>query len=379
MRLIINTSTIKVGGAVQVALNIIMSSRDVMEWDIFFITNKELYALAKTDSEKTLVLSHSPAKPTAFKERSLIKEFARNINPDVIYSVGAPSYIFFKHLEVLRLTNPWIINKFSKLYKLYPLSERIAMRAKVIVQRLFLYKSKYFITQTEDAKQKIISNLKKESENVYVIENVFSYTFRSYVDLHFTRDYQKDINVLIVSAPYPHKNLNLAIDIASLLKAKEVKNIYFTVTYPAEDFLTSDFYKKIKEKGVENYFRNLGKVNLEQLPEIYKSAHILFLPTLLEIFSVTLLEAMIFEIPILTTKFSFNETVCEDAAIYLDNPYDAEEAMSKIFMLIDSPAKRKELVESGKKKVSRINFKENIYERHFDVIKEISQRNSLNQ
>lgn len=372
MKIIINTSTIHVGGAVQVAINIIKNSFLQKSDEIYYITNQVVYEACSTDLERTMIVSKSPASIFGFEAKRQIKSFANLINPDIIYSVGAPSYINFKQKEVLRLTNPWIINSLnSDVYKIYNYKQRLLMKLKVVVQRLYLRKTTFFITQTCDAKEKIVLNLNKLENNVFVIENTFSQTFKEYVGNHVERDYNNRINVLSIAAPYPHKNLILLVKIAKKLKETNNNKFHFIITYPEKEYLHSDLFKEINKFDVKDYFTNLGKVSLEELPKIYSESHILLLPTLLEVFSASLLEAMVFNLPIITTKFSFNTEVCGKGAIYLDNPYDEEDALQKLNFLIESESVRNTLIDCGKEVFNKSVSWDNIYNKHFEVLNEI--------
>ncbi|WP_293879924.1 glycosyltransferase [Sphingobacterium sp. UBA1498] len=371
MRIIINTATIHLGGALQVAINIIKNSFLQSSSEIYYISNRAVYDACPTDISKTLIVDQSPASILRLKLKRQIKSFANSLNPDIIYSVGAPSYINFKQKEVLRLTNPWIINSLdSSVYQIYNFRERLLMKLKVIIQRFYLVNAIYYITQTNDAKDKIVSNLKKCADNVFVVENTFSLTFKEYIGKNFARNYDSTINVLSIAAPYPHKNLLLLVKIAKLLKESNDHKFQFFITYPVEEFMHSALYKMIKKNNVEKYFTNLGKVSLSDLPDIYKKTHILLLPTLLEVFSASLLEAMVFNLPIITTEFSFNTEVCGNGALYLKNPFDGEEALDKLQKLMNKSF-RDELLEKSRKNFEEKITWENVYDKHFKILQNI--------
>ena len=49
-------------------------------------------------------------KHTYIKVRKGIKLFVKKIDPDVAYSIVAPSYFSLGCKEVMRITNPWVIH-----------------------------------------------------------------------------------------------------------------------------------------------------------------------------------------------------------------------------------------------------------------------------
>ena len=81
----------------------------------------------------------------------------------------------------------------------------------------------------------------------------------------------------------------------------------------------------------------------------------LFLPTLLESFSVTYLEAMHFGVPVLTSDLDFARFVCGDAAIYFD-PWDPGSIKDAILRLRTDSDLGRELVARGHERL-RAEFK----------------------
>lgn len=375
MTVIINTATINVGGAVQVAINVIKQSFLIKDLDIFYITNQYLFDLIPVDRSKVLIVSKSPAGLLNSKEKKQIKNFADDVNPDVIYSVGAPSYVSFNQEEVLRLTNPWIINSlFSEVYSIFSPIQQNILRLKILVQRQFLKRPKYFITQTEDAKTKIVLNLGKENKNVFVVPNTISSNFEGYLNEDFQKDYNDNLNVLIIAAPYPHKNLKLVCETAKILKERGIDKIKFKITYPKEEFDQSDIGKLINKYKITEYVENIGKIPLSHLPDIYKKSHVLLLPTLLEVFSVSLLEAMVFKVPIITTNYSFNTDVCGNAALYINNPFDANEVVDCLLKIKESEELREQLIKEGQEIINKNVNNNDIYLEHFKIIKQIAAK-----
>ena len=76
----------------------------------------------------------------------------------------------------------------------------------------------------------------------------------------------------------------------------------------------------------------------------------MFLPTLLECFSASYVEAMKMERPIITSDMGFAHTICEDATLYID-PINVEDIASKIIKLYNSKDLQNKLVENGLEKL----------------------------
>jgi glycosyltransferase involved in cell wall biosynthesis len=79
----------------------------------------------------------------------------------------------------------------------------------------------------------------------------------------------------------------------------------------------------------------------------------LILPTLLESFTATYLEAMKFDCPVLTSDLDFAREVCGDAAIYFD-PWNVDDMCEAVVRLRDEPALQQQLRWQGRERLSQM-------------------------
>ena len=78
------------------------------------------------------------------------------------------------------------------------------------------------------------------------------------------------------------------------------------------------YCQKIIQESLDSVIINVGSVYLEDIPHLYQLTDGLLLPTLLESYSGTYIEALFYEKPIFTSYFDFTKTVCKEAAFYFD-------------------------------------------------------------
>ena len=97
--------------------------------------------------------------------------------------------------------------------------------------------------------------------------------------------------------------------------------------------------RAIESQGLTDRILNLGPVDLEDLPNVYRASDALFLPTLLESFSGTYLEAMHYGLPILTTDLDFARNICRDAALYFD-PENLDGIVNLLESFAEAPGNR---------------------------------------
>jgi len=68
---------------------------------------------------------------------------------------------------------------------------------------------------------------------------------------------------------------------------------------------------------------------------LYEQSHVIFLPSLLEVFSAVYPESLCTGVPLVTTDLRFSRDVCKDAAIYFE-PTNAHSAAERIVHLAEN-------------------------------------------
>jgi len=94
----------------------------------------------------------------------------------------------------------------------------------------------------------------------------------------------------------------------------------------------------------------------------------MFLPTLLECFSASYVEAMKMKKPIITSDMGFARTVCDDAAIYFD-PMDANDITAKIIKLVLSVELQNKLIETGLERLKMFGTAKERAKHYLDICK----------
>jgi glycosyltransferase involved in cell wall biosynthesis len=136
---------------------------------------------------------------------------------------------------------------------------------------------------------------------------------------------------------YPHKNLEMIVETFSRFR-EELSDVAVILTVENDGFRDSArFRSRLANAGLEDNVINVGGLAQSELGQYYKACHALFLPTLLESFSGTYLEAMHFERPILTSDLDFAHEVCGEAALYFD-PWSPDSVRAAIERLKGDPA-----------------------------------------
>jgi len=149
---------------------------------------------------------------------------------------------------------------------------------------------------------------------------------------------------------YAHKNVEALAEVFERF-ADDLRDVTVIFTIEPDDHpLAGRFLARIRCGQLPRHLINVGRIAQTDLPSYYANSQGLILPTLLESFSGTYVEAMQFERPILTSDLDFARDVCGPAARYFD-PLDPRSILDAILELKSSPTLRDTLVTAGRERM----------------------------
>lgn len=109
----------------------------------------------------------------------------------------------------------------------------------------------------------------------------------------------------------------------------------------------------IRKLRLAENIMNVGPIPQAELRRYYSNSDALFLPTFLESFTATYLEAMHFSVPILTSDLDFAHAICGDAAWYF-NPWSEQSICDAILKLKNDPVLKSVLIDKGAERLKAI-------------------------
>lgn len=340
-KVIVNATTLVVGGGIQVGISFIEQAIRNNEFKWLFLVSTGIYnnlsKEIKIDS-RIICINTSPSKIiSGYKSRTKIKQIVNDFNPDLIYSIGFPSYIRFKKPELGRYTNPWEINTGKLPWHTIPgFFNRVKIRLGILYRTLWARRADYLETQTESAQIGISKRVFYPFEKVFVIPNSPNSIFLKNGDqiINIDEIFKRDNVAFCIAAPYKHKNLEIIPLVANILKFKNKLSVKFVLTLPKDSNIWLNILSKANELNVNELIINIGPIKVSECVDFYNQSKIVFLPTLLEVFSATYLEAMAMKVPIITTDLDFAHDNCKQAALFYQ-PEDANDAANVIYRLIN--------------------------------------------
>lgn len=184
-------------------------------------------------------------------------------------------------------------------------------------------------------------SVKKRLENLYQLNNLSIIPNAVSLD-NFDGGTFKDFGLppdrfkfLCLCKYYVHKNLEVLVPVARLIR---LYNLPFSIIITLEKNhhkRAENLLSLISREGLHEIIINVGEVHMKHIPSLYKQSNALLLPTQLESFSGTYVEAMYHHKPIFTSDIDFARDVCGDAAIYFD-PEDPKSILNELMKISDN-------------------------------------------
>ncbi len=145
----------------------------------------------------------------------------------------------------------------------------------------------------------------------------------------------RPLQILVIGDAKPTKNLEVVPYVARALESMDLPSWEIVMTIPeAEGEWLGPFSRALSEvPEAHNRIRRIGTVPHEQLGALYRASSAVLLPSFLESFSATYVEAMHFGVPLVTSDMDFARDICQGAARYAD-PFDAEALAGELALVL---------------------------------------------
>ena len=351
MRLLINTSKLRFGGAVQVALSFIHECRVHEQHEYHVVLGPGVEAvLDQADfpdnfhfHRKAFGVMKLRKLPRVQREMAALE---KQIRPDCVVTTSGPPFWRSRAPHLVGFNRPLFIYPESPYLQAIPGTRKARLTAERWLHcRYFRRDADALIVQTDDVNQRVRQLL--QTDQVHTVTNNHNGWY-DHPREHPPRlpERQGDtFRFLTLTSYYPHKNLELIPKVIEALPDPLRPRVEFVLT------LTEEQYRERIGSEIPAQVRLTGPVPPPECPALYRECDAMFLPTLAECFSASYPEAMKMEKPIVTTDLGFARSICQDAALYFE-PCDARSAAGQVARLVENPALQVELKERGRRRLS---------------------------
>lgn len=178
---------------------------------------------------------------------------------------------------------------------------------------------------------------------------------------------------LCLTEYYTHKNLEVLPKAFEILMQITSRPIQVVLTLSSERPAARRLLETVERRGLERHFVNLGPVGNEDLAVVYRASNALVLPTLLESFSRTYLEAMQFGLPILTSDRDFARSICGQAAVYFD-PFDPGSVARHMARVVNDAGLRARLAAEGARRIQEFPRWDDLASRFVELLERLARK-----
>ena len=139
---------------------------------------------------------------------------------------------------------------------------------------------------------------------------------------------------LCLTRYYTHKNLEVLLEVAdTLLERGRTEIGLFLTVAPTHGASARRFLRELGRGERGRVLHNLGQIPMQSVASCYQACDALILPSLMESFTNTYVDAMAAGVPIITSDMDFARTVCGPVADYVD-PLDPAAIITSLDSLV---------------------------------------------
>lgn len=254
----------------------------------------------------------------------------------------------------------------SKVWKKMSFKEYFVRRTKLFYFQKYLKYIKILVAQTETMAERI--HKLYNFENIKVVSNAVSLdnlTNTIYKDFNL----HEGIKLLYLTYYYPHKNIESFLELAKRIKKDNLNYKLIVTLDSSQSNQAKSFLDRVQKEELNTIIINVGSVPMKYVPSLYRQCDALLMPTLLESFSGTYVEAMFHQKPIFTSNLDFAKGVCKDGAVYFD-PEDIDDILDKIHEIFSDDKVKMELVLRGTKVLNELPDWPQVIEMFNEIIEE---------
>ncbi len=355
LRIAVLAHNLRAAGGLSVGRNVIASLARVAdrhEYLLILPENCGYEAIAKPSHSKSLYIGQLGGGPgRMWFERFTLPRITRDFRPDVVWGLGnfalrrpgckqaillhKPHYIYGPEDQRCELWRYSALNELGRrrLRRCLPYTQLVFCQTRTACDRFratYSYSGRTAIMPNAVSKLSLTGDARQSPE-------VFDRLRGKYV-------------LFCLTKYYAHKNLEALADVF-VQHGDVLRDVSILLTIEAGQHPRAGrLIARLEEPRLRESLINVGPIDQSELAGYYGRCDGLILPTLLESFSGTYLEAMQFKKPILTSDRDFARDVCGPAALYFDpcNPASIRDA---ILALKNSPETRDRLVLEGTRRM----------------------------
>ncbi len=268
---------------------------------------------------------------------------------DILWSPGQVCPILFADCKILLTIHDLVYKHFSKTMK-----KSVKLISQLLTP-LSMWRADIIVTDAEFTKLEIESIYPKIAKNKKI--EIVSIGKPDWVLPNSYNPLLREDYLLFVGNLEPRKNL-INLILALEILAKEELFIPLHLVGP-KGWENSGLFKKIKNSPIKSQVKVFGYLSDSQLIEQYLKCKVFIFPSLYEGFGIPILEALILDCLVLTSKGTVMEEIARNAALYCD-PYNPNDIANQIKMIFCKDFCRDKFLNCREEILSKYSWKESV-------------------
>ena len=261
-----------------------------------------------------------------FRYEFILPKLIKSLNIDVIFNLSDVPIKVNNVKQIFLFDWPYAVYPESIIWKKMDKFSAFERKLKLFFFKKYLSFITTMVVQTDTAKMRLLNIF--DIKNIKVVPNAVSL---ENMDGGIYKDFNlpDGIKLLYLCVYFPHKNLEIFISLAKKIKQNNLDYKIIITIESSQHTQVKLLLDDIRKFKLDDIIINIGSVKMENVPSLYKQCNGLLMPTLLESFSGTYVEAMYHKIPIFTSDIDFAHDVCKNSAFYFD-PLDSDSILNTI-------------------------------------------------
>lgn len=224
----------------------------------------------------------------------------------------------------------------------------------------FLKKAKRIITFSQFEKSDLIKQYKTDPQKIEVIYEGADENFRpvNFEEREILKEKYADGNEYFIYSGTigTQKNLMNLLKAFSAFKKRQRSSMQLIIAgKPGKQF--DEFKKSLDLYRFKKEIKLLNGLPQQEIVKLTASSYAMLNPTLYEISTSTLLNAMKCKVPVITSSIALMTEICSEAALYF-NPENHKDIAEKMMLIFKDEKLRKELIEKGTLQLQKYNWEE---------------------
>jgi glycosyltransferase involved in cell wall biosynthesis len=368
-KILINGLNARAGGGKSILNNYlkILTEKDTI--NKYFVLTPQREDYIKYESKNVMIIDvKNKYKKTfilPFTYAVILPKLIQKLEINLIFNL-ADIPIRANEFQVFLFDWPYAVYPNSIVWSKMSFKDWLTRKIKLFIFKKNLHFVNQMIAQNEAIRKRLFKyyNIK----NIKIVNNSVSLD-----NLKKSKENTKSFNLpkgtklLYLTHYYPHKNLEVLLPLANLIKSKGLEYKIIITIENDHSRKAYELLNKIESLNLNDIIINIGSVDMKNVPSLYQQCHGLLMPTLLESFSGTYVEAMYHGLPILTSDLDFAKVVCENSAIYF-NPLDENDIFEKILKVFTNNKLKKEMIEAGGRQLKKLSTWDEAYSNYQNII-----------